>query len=159
MKNNNSIVAFYVGLTAIISDEAFVESSAEALVGLAKENLQDLSRKDWSVDFLRNAYAEYHDSNADLDTMEALTEEAFEDLAPYMTDIHARKAFRRLTEMSGTGEVQDLFTHVRKVQYLGKDEGGMVVVTIVASSYRELKDLLGKPRDSVVEVGHLSTVP
>jgi len=157
MKNTNSIIAFYTSLAAVLSDETFVESSAEALSKLAEENKADLSRKDFSVEFIREAYEEYHDNSRDLDIMEELTEEAFEDLAPYMKDINARKAFRRLTEMSGTGEVQDLFAHVSNVRHFGKDKNGMAVVTLVVNSYRELQDLLENPRDGVVEEGHLST--
>lgn len=156
MKTNNSIIAFYVSLASILSDETFVESSAEALSQLAEENKADLSGKDFSVKFLREAYEEFHDKSRDLDIMEGLTEEAFADLAPYMKDINARKAFRRLTEMSGTYEIQDLFAHVSSVRHFGKDKDGMAVVTLVVNSFRELKDLLKNPRDSEVEVGHLS---
>lgn len=157
MKTNNTIIAYYTSLAALISDEAFVESSAEAVVTLAEEIKPIESRKD-VLDFLRQAHEEYHDNNRDLDIMTSLAEKAFEDLAPHMHDVNARKAFRRLTEMSGTGEVQDLYSHVSNVRYLGKDKNGMAVVTLVVSSYRELKDLLENPGGATVEEGHLSTL-
>jgi methionyl-tRNA synthetase len=156
MKTNTShpVVAFYTALAAVIGDETFVESSAQALEKQFSEIMP--RREDMTMKFFREAYDEYHDNAQDLDLMEQLAEQAFEDLAPHMHDVNARKAFRRLAEMSGTYEIQDLYSHVSNVRFLGKDKDGMAVVTLVVNSYRELQNLLKNPRDGAVEVGHLS---
>ena len=156
MKTNTShpLVAFYTALAAVIGDETFVESSAQALEKQFSEIMP--KREDMTMKFFREAYEEYQ-GPGDLDLMEQLAEQAFEDLAPYMHDINAREAFRHLMEMSGTGEVQDLYSHVSNVRFLGKDKDGMAVVTLVVNSYRELQDLLKNPGGATVEVGHLST--
>lgn len=104
-----------------------------------------------TLEFLREAYDEYHDQKKDLDTLEQITEAAFCDLAKHMRNPEVRDIFGGLRALAGTGE-EDLYVHTRNVRPLTKDPNGMAVVTLVVNNYAGLKDLL--EQGDQVEVIH-----
>jgi len=152
--NKDKVVAFYGCLVALIHDEKFVKASAEAVIALYEEIKSDIKVKNISMDVLRNAHLEYHDEGADLDLMEALTEDAWRDLAPYMREEEVRVIFESFTNMSGTGSYTDLFVHTEKVEPFTEDPDGCVRVTLVVDNYSRLKELLHDLNDTSVEVIH-----
>ena len=152
--NNDKMIAFYGCLIVLIYDEKFVQSSAEALIKLYAEIKSDIHAKDITMDVLRDAHKEYHNENADLDLMEALTEDAWRDLAPYMGEEEVRVIFESFTNMSGTGSETDLFVYTEKAEPLTEDPEGCVRVTMVVNDYSRLKELLRDLDDSSVEVIH-----
>lgn len=145
-------IAFYVGVVSLIRDEEFIESSAEALVGLYEEIKADVFITDVSVKFLQEAYEEYHDNGRDLEIIEALAETAFKDLYKHMRSSTVRTIFQELTEMSGTCTEDDLYVCMTKVRPLSHEADGVTVVTLVVNSLSRLQSLLDN--DGTVEVIH-----
>lgn len=144
-------VMFYGALFELIHYYMFVSTTAQSLVKLSKEMESDSFKEGVTLEFLREAYDEYHDQKKDLDTLEQITEAAFCDLAKHMRNPEVRDIFGGLRALAGTGE-EDLYVHTRNVRPLTKDPNGMAVVTLVVNNYAGLKDLL--EQGDQVEVIH-----
>lgn len=152
MKSTEKKIAFYGALAELIRDEEFVTSSAEALVKLYEEIKSDVSIESITLEFLTDAWGEYHDDNRELDLMETLTETAFKDLARHMRSPEVRRIFRDFSNMSGTSSSTDLFVYTANVRTLSDVEGGISVVTLVVDDLTMLQDLL--KQNGEVEVIH-----
>ena len=144
-------IAFYGILVEIIRDETFVDSSADALMKLYEEIKGELSLEGFSLDFLRETFAEYK-CWAEFDHLEGIAIAAFKDLSPHMRSPDARRIFRDLSDMSGNSGQEVLFVNTVKVRSLCGTSGGISVVTLVVDDYDGLKNLL--EQSSRVEVIH-----
>ncbi|MEI6191268.1 MAG: hypothetical protein WCP24_02795 [bacterium] len=145
-------IAFYGILAEIIRDETFVDSSADALVGLYEEIKDELSLESFSLNFLKETFVDYKRDLPVFDHLEDIAIAAFRDLSPHMRSPDARRIFRDLSDMSGNSGQEVLFVNTVKVRSLSGDPDGISVVTMVVDDYAGLKSLL--EQSSRVEVIH-----
>lgn len=145
-------IAFYGILAEIIRDETFVDSSADALVGLYEEIKDELSLESFSLNFLKETFVDYKRDFPVFDHLEDIAIAAFRDLSPHMRSPDARRIFRDLSDMSGNSGQEVLFVNTVKVRSLSGDPDGISVVTMVVDDYAGLKSLL--EQSSRVEVIH-----
>ena len=151
MKVVEKKVAFYAALAAVIRDEKFVWSSAQAVEDLFEEIKSGVTVAGITRKYIRDAFDEYHDNNAGLDTINDIVGCAFADMHSQMKWPKVREVFHDLLKMSSADHELDLFAHIANVRKLG---GDAAVVTLVVSNFDNLKNLL--EQNNRVEKVHLS---
>lgn len=153
MKVVEKLVAFYGALLAIIKDEQFVESSAEAAVKLFGEVGSAVSFEDVTVDYLRKVHEGYRSfSGENGDLLNDLVEGAFQDLAKHLRIPKVRALMDDLMGMVDADK-EDLFIRTMNVRRLSDDPDGPAVVTVVVHNYGKLKGFLEEP-DTVPFIRH-----
>ena len=135
-------INLYRTIAVVIHRQKFTEEAAVEAVRYYEEVKDEVAISGITVDFLREAHEEYHDNNRNLETIEWLTEMAFQDLSRQMRWPEARKYFSKLMKMSGTSDDTDVFVHTVNERPLSDNPNGCAVVTLVVSHYDRFKNLL-----------------
>ncbi|MCX6718819.1 MAG: hypothetical protein NTZ38_00320 [Candidatus Taylorbacteria bacterium] len=160
-KSYGKIIVFYERLYLLIANETFSEMAAADLVahfnGMFEIVGHGLSIEEFTLETARKAHDDYNvPGPSHLEMTGELAEHAFEDLAPFFRDPRAQILTEHFRAISGTGTSIDLYVQIRNVRFVGSDESGPAVVTLVVDSFDSLQHLLSSPQDGGVEYSHLS---